>query len=490
MNKSENTKPIGWDWDHSYIHLPEKLYSKIRPTPVSNPQPVIINYTLASELGLDTSLENLSSLGQILSGNDVPEGANPIATAYIGHQFGYANMLGDGRAILLGEHLTPSGKRLDIQLKGSGITPYSRRGDGRATLASMLREHLISEAMHGLGIPTTRSLAVIASGDPVYREKPEEGAILTRIASSHIRVGTFEFASRNLSKEDFQKFLQYVIERHYPQLQGTVNPAIALLEAVMQKQAYLISEWMRVGFIHGVMNTDNISIAGETIDYGPCAFMNRYDPSTVFSSIDTSGRYAYANQPSIGQWNLAVFASTLLPLISETEDDAVELAKASIQEFSLMYAAEWKRVIREKLGLFGYQPDDRTLFDDLTNFMYKQRTDYTNTFYALSLGKLPEDPIFQEESFKHWFNRWQKRLQENEMPIEESYALMQKANPAFIPRNHQVESALEAAVLGKEFAPFHQMLTIGAKPYLYRGEYASYMEPPPTEAGYKTYCGT
>ncbi len=490
MKKSENTKLTGWHWDHTYVNLPEKLFSKVKPTPVSKPSPVLVNYPLAEEMGLDLKEETLEELGGIFSGNRIPEGANPIATAYIGHQFGYANMLGDGRAILLGEHITNSGIRLDVQLKGSGVTPYSRRGDGRATLSSMLREYLISEAMNGLGIPTTRSLAVIATGDPVYREKPMDGAILTRIAASHIRVGTFEYASRHLSKTDFQIFLDYVIERHFPELEGSPNKGIALLAAVMEQQADLISEWMRVGFIHGVMNTDNMSICGETIDYGPCAFMNRYDSKTVFSSIDTSGRYAYSNQPPIAQWNLAVFASTLLPLISETEEEAVELAKATIQQFPDMYATARKKVIRQKLGFLESHPEDPAIYDQLLFLMYQNEADYTNTFYALSYGKFPDEPIFQEDAFKLWFNRWQARLMQNQKPLTEAYDLMQKANPVFIPRNHRVEAALQAVTLGQDYGLFNELLQVVQNPYTYSESMEKYMHPPASDLGYKTFCGT
>jgi len=308
---------IGWQFNHSYTQLSPVLFSRTAPTPVALPRTVLLNMLLANELGLQVGKENRDAITQMLSGNELPFGADPIAQAYMGHQFGYPNMLGDGRAILLGEHITPAGERMDIQLKGPGITHYSRSGDGRATLYSMLREYIISEAMHHLGISTTRSLAVVATGQPVYREQINEGAVLTRIAASHIRVGTFEFATRHLPKEEFRTFLDYVINRHYPELKESDNPALDLLYAVMQQQADLITQWMRVGFIHGVMNTDNMSIAGETIDYGPCAFMNRYDPATVFSSIDTKGRYAFGNQPFIAQWNLGVFASSLLPLIDD-----------------------------------------------------------------------------------------------------------------------------------------------------------------------------
>ena len=486
---AENT--TGWRLEHSYADLPKALFSRNMPTPVQKPEAVLINFPLAKELGLEFSPGNKEEITRILSGNTLPEGADPIAQAYMGHQFGYPNMLGDGRAILLGEQITPDGKRFDIQLKGPGITQYSRRGDGRATLSAMLREYLISEAMHHLGIPTTRSLAVIATGEPVYRETISEGAVLTRVAASHIRVGTFEYATRHLPKDEFRTFLHYVINRHYPELAGAANPALALLKAVIEKQASLIAEWMRVGFIHGVMNTDNMSISGETIDYGPCAFMNRYDPATVFSSIDTGGRYAYGNQPYIAQWNLAVFASSLIPLLHEDETQAVEIAKSTIQTFRGIYAEKWMAMMRKKLGLINELTGDKKLADDLLAWMEVNQADYTNTFYRLSLGKLPEEEIYQEDSFKQWYEQWKIRLLSNEQPLEESLEIMRAANPAFIPRNHRVEEALQAATLGNNYSLVNQLLEVIGKPYHFRENLADYQQPPLTgEETYKTFCGT
>ena len=477
--------------ESSYTQLPGVLFSRIKPTPVAKPEAVLINYSLARELGLHFNHEKIVSITQIFSGNELPQGADPIAQAYMGHQFGYPNMLGDGRAILLGEQIAPYGKRVDIQLKGPGITKYSRRGDGRATLSAMLREYIISEAMHHLGISSTRSLAVIATGEPVYRETINEGAILTRVAASHIRVGTFEFATRHLPKEEFKIFLDYVLNRHFPEEQGTENPALSLLKAVIEKQASLITEWMRVGFIHGVMNTDNMSISGETIDYGPCAFMNRYDPATVFSSIDTEGRYAYGNQPFIAQWNLAVFASSLIPLLHENETEAVEIAKTTIQTFRGLYADKWLAMMRKKLGLINELSGDKKLADDLLLWMQSNQADYTNTFFELSLGIIPKGDIFLDESFKHWYEQWKIRLLSNEQPAEESWKLMRANNPAYIPRNHRVEEALQAATLAKDYSKVIKLLEVLQDPYNFRSDAAEFQQPPFTgENTYKTFCGT
>ncbi len=481
---------IRWQFDHSYTQLSPVLFSRIAPTPVALPRTVLLNMPLAKELGLHVGNENRDAITQMLSGNELPFGADPIAQAYMGHQFGYPNMLGDGRAILLGEHITPAGERMDIQLKGPGITQYSRSGDGRATLYSMLREYIISEAMHHLGISTTRSLAVVATGQPVYREQINEGAVLTRIAASHIRVGTFEFATRHLPKEEFRPFLDYVINRHYPELKESDNPALDLLYAVMQKQADLITQWMRVGFIHGVMNTDNMSIAGETIDYGPCAFLNSHDPATVFSSIDTKGRYAFGNQPFIAHWNIGVFASSLLPLMDDNIDKAIEKAKAAIQSFGNLFANKWLAMMRKKLGLTNELADDKKLADDLLIWMQTNKADYTNTFYHLSSDKLPDLALYQDEAFRLWHERWKQRQLENDLPLTEALSLMRGNNPVYIPRNHRVEASLQAATLGQDMSLVFELLDVVSEPYSYREELADYQEPPETEGGYKTFCGT
>lgn len=482
---------IGWTLEDSYTQLPTILFSAVKPTGVKGSKPVCINYRLAEELGLLFTPDNLDAVATQLVGNTIPECANPIAQAYMGHQFGYPNMLGDGRAILLGEQITPLGKRVDVQLKGSGATPYSRRGDGRATLSACLREYIISEAMFALGIPTSRSLAVIATNEPVYREQLHEGAVLTRIMSSHIRVGTFEFASRHLDTKDFTIFLQYVINRHYPTLTTAENPALSFLQAVIEKQIDLIVHWMRVGFIHGVMNTDNMSIAGETFDYGPCAFMNAYNPATVYSSIDTNGRYAFGNQPSIAQWNLAVLASALIPLIDDVPEKAIEKAKEVINQYPNLYAKRFRSMMKRKLGLEGEKEGDIQLISDILQWMEMTYADYTNTFAYLTYATAPNDERYEEDGFKLWYLRWKERIALN--PSGETFAIetMKKANPVFIPRNHQVEAALESATLGNDLSLFERLLYIIQTPYSNQDSYSAYKLPPlQGEAGYKTFCNT
>ena len=474
-------------FENTYQDLPHNLFSSIRPTPVKNPFIQIFNHRLAEKINLPEN-ENWVN---ILSGNTLPEFCKPIAQAYSGHQFGHYNVLGDGRAILLGEWRTPDNQLLDIQLKGSGPTPYSRRGDGRATLSAMLREYLISEAMHGLGIPSSRSLAVIRTGEVVYREELHIGAILTRIASSHIRVGTFEYAVRHLSIEDYNKFLNYVIDRHYPTCKNQPIPALALLETVSQKQASLISQWMSVGFIHGVMNTDNMSIAGETIDYGPCAFMNTFHPATVFSSIDHQGRYAYANQPAIAQWNLAVLAGTLLPLIDSDQKLALEKAKAVIEKFPDLYSSTWKHIMRQKLGWKKEMQQDEILINELLAWMETEKADYTRTFLAIQEPQNFKASYFQTDSWKIWLAAWEKRCKEEGISIEEARKNMEKHNPQFIPRNHLVEEALEKASKQNDMSMFLELLQVLQNPFIVNEKHSSWMFPPEKEdPGYATYCNT
>ena len=485
------TETIGWNWRQTYAGLPETMFSRENPTPVNAPVAVLLNYPLASTLGLTFHDKNLEEITLQLSGSMIAAGSEPIAQAYMGHQFGYINMLGDGRAILLGEHVTPEGKSVDIHLKGSGPTKYSRRGDGRATLSACLREYIISEAMFQLGIPTSRSLAVMATGEPVYREQVHDGGILTRVMSSHIRVGTFEYATRHLDKNDFEKFLRYVVFRHYPNISEAENLPLALLREVMERQAELIVNWMRVGFIHGVMNTDNMSIAGETFDYGPCAFMNRYSPSTVFSSIDTGGRYAFGNQPSIAQWNLAVFASSLIPLIDEVPEMAVEKAKAVIQTFPDLYARKFRAMMKQKLGLQNDQPGDTLLINDLLQWMEMTGADFTNTFRHLSWGTVPNDDLYGKEGFKLWQERWQERIDQNSISKEEAVDRMKKVNPVFIPRNHLVEEALEAATTGNDFSYLYKLLEVLGRPYEFSSGQEKYLElPAGGEEYYRTFCNT
>lgn len=480
----------GFHFDTTYTNLPNLFFAKLKPDSVAKPSMVILNEALAASMGLDFSNLIEKEQAKLFSGNLMPEGATPFAQAYAGHQFGYFTLLGDGRAHVWGEHVTPTGERFDIQFKGSGPTPYSRRGDGKATLSSMLREYIISEAMHHLGIPTTRSLAVVTTGEPVVRETILSGAVLTRVASSLIRVGTFEFAAHTRDKNNIEALMNYTIQRHYPELMESHDKPLAFLKAVMARQVDLIVHWMRVGFIHGVMNTDNMALSGETIDYGPCAFMDDYDPNTVFSSIDHQGRYAYANQPLIAQWNLARLAITLLPLIDDDMNKAVSLAEELVKEFADLYHQKWLSMMRCKLGLFGAEEGDEQLISDLLNWMHTNHRDYTNTFYDLSQATKPTGKPYEQESFKKWYLRWQARLEKNAKPVTSSLALMQENNPVVIPRNHKVEQALEAATSG-DFTVFKNLLKALEKPYQDRELLKPYQSPPePNECVHQTFCGT
>ncbi|MBB5147917.1 uncharacterized protein YdiU (UPF0061 family) [Ureibacillus thermosphaericus] len=478
----------GWNFHNSYATLPPIFYTQLNPTPVAFPKLVVFNESLAEELNLNSDALQTEEGVATFAGNKIPEGAEPLAQAYAGHQFGYFTMLGDGRAILLGEHVNTQNQRFDIQLKGSGRTPYSRGGDGRAALGPMLREYIISEAMHALGIPTTRSLAVITTGETVIREQLLPGAILTRVASSHIRVGTFEFARKFGSKEDLQALCDYTIERHYPHLAKEKNPYLQLLKEVIEKQAALIAKWQLVGFVHGVMNTDNMTVSGETIDYGPCAFMDLYHPETVFSSIDTYGRYAYGNQPKIGGWNLARFAEALIPLLDENKEKAVRLAKEAIETYPDLYVFYYLDGMRKKLGLLNEEAEDEALIQDLLQLMETYKQDYTNTFRALTLQKF-EEPFFQTPEFQDWYQRYQARLKrQNSIDIMQ---MMKQHNPSVIPRNHRVEEAIEAAVERGDFTVMKKLLSIITNPYAYSAEQEEYCTLPeyPDEP-YITYCGT
>jgi uncharacterized protein YdiU (UPF0061 family) len=400
-------------------------------------------------------------------------------------------MLGDGRAILLGEQVTPNGERFDIQYKGSGKTPFSRQGDGRAALGPMLREYIISEALHALDIPTTRSLAVVTTGEPVFRETALQGAILTRTAASHIRVGTFEYAAARSKPNEIRALADYTIRRHFPDMATNGNPYLALLGAVMERQASLVARWLLVGFIHGVMNTDNMALCGETIDYGPCAFMDAYDPNTVFSFIDHNGRYAYGRQPQIAQWNLGRFAETLLTLIHEDPQKAVSMANEVISGFSDTFRHYWLVGMRAKLGLLNQEADDGALVEDLLDCMHRHGADFTNTFRDLSSGSLPEASVFQSLDFKQWFERWQARLKRQPDSWETARRLMHTHNPAVIPRNHRVEEALEAAVERADFTVMEKLLGILSQPYQDLPEQADYhLPPPPSTQPYRTFCGT
>jgi uncharacterized protein YdiU (UPF0061 family) len=467
------------------------FFTSINPTPVRLPQLIILNNQLAASLGLNPQeLENINGLA-VFAGNQLPEGAKPLAQAYAGHQFGHFTKLGDGRAILLGEQITPKGERFDIQLKGPGRTPYSRGGDGRASLGPMLREYIISEAMYALGIPTTRSLAVVTTGEAVLRETALPGAILTRVASSHLRVGTFQYVAKWGTVEELRVLADYTLERHYPEVALDERRYLSLLQEVIKRQASLIAKWQLAGFIHGVMNTDNMTISGETIDYGPCAFMDTYDPETVFSSIDTQGRYAYSNQPYIAGWNLARFAETLLPLIHDNQEQAVQLAQDEISNFIEIYQSNWLTGMRAKLGLFNEEKQDESLVEDLLNMMQMYKADYTNTFRALTFEK-PEDTVLKDApEFKYWYKQWQERLDRQQDSRDSSKQLMRNSNPAIIPRNHRVEEALEAAVKQEDYSVLKRLLDILSTPYAHSEEQSEYSTlPAQTAQPYRTFCGT
>ncbi len=487
----DKVEKAGWNLDNSYTRLPGKLFSHQHPTPVTSPALIKLNEALAESLGLDVQELKREENLAVFAGNRIPEGATPLAQAYAGHQFGHFNMLGDGRAVLLGEQLNPNHERFDVQLKGAGRTPYSRGGDGRAALGPMLREYIISEAMHALGIPTTRSLAVVTTGESIIRETKLPGAVLTRIAASHIRVGTFQFVAQWGTEEELKELADYTIERHYSDLTSNGNRYLTFLKAVVNRQAMLISKWQLVGFIHGVMNTDNMTISGETIDYGPCAFMDTYDPATVFSSIDVQGRYAYGNQPNIAGWNLARFAETLLPLLHEDIEEAVKIAQDVISEFPDLYDSYWLNGMRAKLGLFHEETEDLALVENLLNIMEKYRADYTNTFRALTFDTKDETDLFDKEDFKKWYDQWKERQSKQKESKTESLELMKRNNPAVIPRNHRVEEALEAAVEEGDYQVMEQLLEALSEPFAHSPHQSNYCSVPENPDGtYRTYCGT
>jgi len=489
-------------FDNSYSRLPERFYARIAPTKVRVPQVVKVNHALALLLGLDGALLDSPEGAQILAGNIVPEGANALALAYAGHQFGgFSPQLGDGRAILLGEVIGLDGVRRDIQLKGSGRTPYSRNGDGRAALGPVLREYIVSEAMAAMGVPTTRALAAVTTGEPVIREEILPGAVLARVAASHIRVGTFEYFAARHDHEALELLTAYALARHYPRTAGfgteRQNDALTLLDCVTRAQAKLIAKWLGVGFIHGVMNTDNTSISGETIDYGPCAFLDEYDPKKKFSSIDHGGRYAFGNQPHIALWNLARLAESLLPLIAENEEEAARLATERLGQFSGHFNAEYDRVMRAKLGLFSEDANDAALASDLLERLASNHVDFTIFFRALcnaaegpagheQVAKLFEQP----EAFHAWAQTWQRRTErENATPGERAVA-MRAANPGFVPRNHRVEQAIQAGV-ANNFEPFETLVRVLQRPFDDQPEYAYLAEAPlPEERVRATFCGT
>lgn len=490
QNQHPPKDKFGWHFSNSYAQLPPAFFVRQSPTPVKAPHLILFNQRLALELGLNVD-ELITEAGvAILSGNRIPSCADPIAQAYAGHQFGHFNILGDGRAILLGEHQIPKQQFVDIQLKGAGVTPYSRRGDGRAALGPMLREYIISESMHALGIPTTLSLAVVSTGEPVYRERVLPGAVLARIASSHIRVGTFQFASVQLGTSGVQALADYSIQRHFPSLINQQNKYSAFLNAVIDRQATLIAKWMSVGFIHGVMNTDNMSIAGETIDYGPCAFMDIYDQSTVFSSIDQLGRYAFGQQPNMGQWNLARFAETLLPLISNNSQNAIQIAQEALHQFSITLKKHWLSLMIKKIGLFDENAGDLLLIQDLLDVMQNQAMDYTYTLRQLAKTIDAPQMLSLHPDFLAWHQRWIARLHAQSYDLEAIKNLMQSHNPAAIPRNHLVEQALSAAEEGS-MDSVDKLMQVLARPFIETPDHLPYqLPPPPTKQPYKTFCGT
>jgi uncharacterized protein YdiU (UPF0061 family) len=480
----------GWRLEHSYTQLPEFFYAEAAPVRVSSPRLVAFNVPLAASLGLDASALAEAEGAAIFAGAALPHGARPIAQAYAGHQYGHFTTLGDGRAILLGEQITPAGERFDIQLKGAGRTRYSRRGDGLAALGPMLREYIISEAMHALGIPTTRSLAVAMTGEAVHREDALDGAVLTRVAASHIRVGTMEWAAAVRDPRALGALADYTLARHYPELAGAREPHMALFEAIVVRQALLIARWQLVGFVHGVMNTDNMALSGETIDYGPCAFMDAYDPETVFSSIDHGGRYAYGNQPPIAQWNLARLAEAMLPLFGEDTEAAIERATAALDRFVTLFEQHWLDGMRAKLGLFTPEPDDAALVADLLEWMRRTRADFTNTFASLSGVAAASLSMESDAEGKAWHDRWRSRRARETRPIVEVLARMRRHNPAFIPRNHKVEEALSAAAARRDFGVMERLLEVLRMPYDYAVERPEYSNPAPSGARYVTFCGT
>lgn len=477
--------------ENTYCELPNIFYSKEIPQNILNPKLVEFNKELAEDLGLDLTFLNSDEGMQFLVGNKLLEGSTPIAQAYAGHQFGHFTMLGDGRAILLGEFISRDGERFDIQLKGAGKTKYSRGGDGKAALGPMLREYIISEGMYGLKIPTTRSLAIVSTGQNVIREEILKGALLVRIAKSHIRVGTFQFARNFGSVEELKKLADYTLDRHFERDTYEGNPYLYLLKGVINNQAKLISKWQLVGFIHGVMNTDNMTISGETIDYGPCAFMDSYDINTVFSSIDINGRYAYGNQPKIGIWNLTRFAESLLPLLDDDIDNAIKIAEDVLSNYGKVYNEYYYNGMRAKLGLFNKEENDEKLILELLTIMNTYKADYTNTFLNLTLDNLEEMNIFKSEEFKKWYESWQARLARQNESMDEVKELMKSNNPIVIPRNHIVEKGIKAAVNNNDYSVINNFLEVLKNPYDYSNIDEEYSKIPEASAcPYKTYCGT
>ncbi|MEM1110516.1 MAG: YdiU family protein [Pseudomonadota bacterium] len=485
-------------FDNSYARLPSQFYSRLNPTPVAQPGPIRVNPALAAELGIDAQWLASDAGTQVIAGNAIAEGSEPLAAVYAGHQFGsYNPQLGDGRAILLGEVLDQSGRRYDIQLKGSGPTPYSRGGDGRSPLGPVLREYLVSEAMYSLGVPTTRALAAVTTGESVYRERALPGAVLARVASSHIRIGTFQFFAARKDVEALKALAEHVIARHYPGAAQTDNPVLALLQSAIEAQAGLVARWQLLGFIHGVMNTDNMLLSGETIDYGPCAFMDGFHPETVFSSIDHAGRYAYRNQPGIAQWNLANLAQSLLPILHEDGEEALQLAQAAIDAYPDIFLKIHSQGVAKKLGLAALEDEDTALVEDLFDLMANDRADFTLTFRHLAdlagpdQGAPVEDIYTPPKALAAWVERWRDRLGEETTEADERQRQMFRTNPAFIARNHLVEEAIRAGTDDEDFGPFHRLTERLQQPFVYAVADKDLALPPaPEQIVHQTFCGT
>jgi serine/tyrosine/threonine adenylyltransferase len=517
---SETVHPI---FHHStYSELPQRFWQSVKPTPVSSPELLKLNTSLAGELGLNLEVTDKQTLAGWLSGNSLPEHANPLAMAYAGHQFGhFVPQLGDGRAILVGERVATDGKPYDIQLKGAGRTVFSRGGDGRAALGPVIREYIVSEAMHTLGIPTTRALAMVRTGDPVYRETPLPGAILTRVAKGHIRVGTFEYFAARQDVEAIRILADYSVNRFYPELLSLkANDRYrAFYRSVAERQAYLISEWMRVGFIHGVMNTDNTSITGETIDYGPCAFMDEYSHSKVFSSIDQHGRYAYGNQPPIARWNLESLGACLVPLLADVQQDAIGVIRGEMDVFMAEFTRQWQQTICAKIGFRQAKTDFVVLGEQLLSMMEDQKADFTNVFRSLSeggrdvklvnpsisneqtSGQTPSDRSLWYSNFllqfkdptpaKIWLHRWLKSLSDVNQSLEDAQYLMKSVNPAFIPRNHRVEEAIRAAIYENDLSVADKLIQVLSNPYDNQPLNEEWRQPPTdNQKVIRTFCGT
>ena len=485
-----NKNKIDWKFENSYLQLPKNMQSKQLPEKVKNPKIVLINNNLSNELGINLSNLDPEYLALVFSGNQLPTGSDTIAMAYAGHQFGHFTILGDGRAILIGEHINNKKQRYEIQFKGSGKTEFSRNGDGKAALGPMLREYIISEAMYHLNIPTTRSLAVVKTDEKVIRETELTRAILTRVASSHIRVGTFQYFAYKKDDESLKSLVNYSIDRHYAEIKNSENIYINLIDRLMDKQIDLVVNWMRVGFIHGVMNTDNMALSGETIDYGPCAFMDKYDPKTVFSSIDHFGRYAYYNQPSITKWNLARFAECLIPFLDTNKDEAIKIATDKINEFDKKYEKKWLKMMSDKIGLLDAEKEDEVLILDLLQWMHSNEADYTNTFYNLINEKIFSNQVYDNADFLTWKDRWKMRLSKYKNKMDKVEEKMKFSNPIIIPRNYKVEEALSAAESG-DMSLVEILLKALEKPYENNSNLKDFqITEKLNKSGYKTYCGT